>query len=419
MNGGNWDNGAYAGLFCLNVNNAPSNANSNIGARLAMDTLARSGVATAAPTAPYPSGPLSCPALPGEHEQGAAGRMLAASALFERITAWENILAAWHDARRGKRGSEEVRRLELDIEANLISLHEHLLRGTWQPGNPRRFWVRDPKWREITAPPFADRIVHHAIVRVIEPLFERRFIADSYACRKGRGTHAAVMRTQAFLRRAKRRWGGGAYVVKCDVKSYFASIQHDILMRQIERVVECQRTLALLRRVFGGYGFDGVGLPVGALTSQLAANILLDALDHRIKDDWGVREYVRYMDDFILIAPDRETARAWLDAIGDELAALGLRLNPNSGYWPLKRGVDFCGYRIWTTHIRPRQRAIRAWKRRLHALSVKWRMGAVSLARCRAAVMSMLAVMRWANASKTTAALLDRFILTKETRYAI
>lgn len=411
MNGGNWSNGANAGLFYLNVNNAPSNANSNIGARLAMDDSARNGAATAALAAPHPSGSLSCPALLGEHEQGAAGRMLAASALFERITAWENILAAWHDARRGKRGSEEVRRLELDLEANLISLHEHLLRGTWQPGNPRRFWARDPKWREITAPPFADRIVHHAIVRVIESLFERRFIADSYACRKGRGTHAAVMRTQAFLRRAKRRWGGGAYVVKCDVKSYFASIQHDILMRQIERVVECPRTLALLRTVFSGYGFDGVGLPVGALTSQLAANILLDELDHRIKDNWGVREYVRYMDDFVLIAPDRRTARAWLDAIGDELARLGLRLNPKSGYWPIRRGVDFCGYRIYATHIRPRQRAIRAWKSRFRILSAKWRRRQATISACRAAVMSMLAVMRWASARRTTQSILERLVL--------
>ncbi|MEO1750738.1 reverse transcriptase/maturase family protein [Thiofaba sp. EF100] len=411
MNGGNWSNGANAGLFYLNVNNDPSNANSNIGARLAMDIAARSGAATAAPTALHPSGSLSCSAVPGEHQQGAAGGKLAAPTLFERITAWENILAAWHDARKGKRGSEEVRRLELDLEANLVSLHEHLLRGTWQPGEPRRFWVRDPKWREITAPPFTDRIVHHAIVRVIEPLFERRFISDSYACRKGRGTHAAVMRAQAFLRRAKRRWGDGAYVVKCDVKSYFASIQHDILMRQIERVVECRRTLALLRRVFDGYGFDGAWLPVGALTSQLAANILLDALDHRIKDDWGVREYVRYMDDFVLITEDKATAAQLLDAIADELAALGLRLNPKSGYWPIKRGVDFCGYRIFTTHIRPRRRAIRTWKARFRALSAKWRLGMTTMDACRSAVMSMLAVMRWANARRTTQSILQRLVL--------
>ena len=410
MNGGNWDNGANAGLFYLNVNNAPSNANSNIGARLAMDDTARNGAATAALAAPHPSGSRSCPPK-GECEQAGAGQVLASADLFEHITAWDNLIAAWREARRGKRNRPEVRAFEHDLEANLINLHEHLLRGTWKPGEPRRFWVRDPKWREITAPPFPDRIVHHALVRVVEPLFERRFIHDSYACRMGKGTHLAVQRTQYFLRRAKRRWGDAAYIVKIDVKSYFASIDHDILLRRIARVVTCERTLALWRSALSGYGFDGVGLPVGALTSQLAANILLDALDHRIKDDWGVRECVRYMDDMVLVASDKASAVRLLDAITDELAALGLRPNPKSGYWPLKRGVDFCGYRIWTTHIRPRRRAIRTWKARFRRLAGLYARGAATLHCCRDAAMSFLAVMRHANAAVTTRQMLNRFVL--------
>lgn len=131
-----------------------------------------------------------------------AGDLLAPDTLFDRIVAWGNIIAAWQEARKGKRRSAEVRAFESDLESNLVSLHEHLLRGTWQPGQPRRFMVRDPKWREITAPPFADRIVHHAIVRVIEPLFERRFIHDSYACRASKGTHAAVDRLHRYMRGA-------------------------------------------------------------------------------------------------------------------------------------------------------------------------------------------------------------------------
>lgn len=411
MNGGNWSNGANAGLFYLNVNDAPSDANTNIGCRLAMGHSARYGTAKAVPAAPVSSGSPSCP-LAGERQQADAGAgALASAALFDRITDWENLVAAWREARKGKRRSAEVRAFESDLESNLVSLHEHLLHGTWLPGQPRRFWVRDPKWREITAPPFPDRIVHHAIVRVVEPLFERRFIYDSYACRTGKGTHAAVRRMQFFLRRAKRRWGDAAYIVKIDVKSYFASINHDILLRRIARVVTCERTLALWRSALSGYEFDGVGLPVGALTSQLAANILLDALDHRIKDDWGVREYVRYMDDMVLVVPDNAAAARILDDITDELAALGLRMNPKSGYWPLKRGVDFCGYRIWTTHIRPRRRAIRTWKARFRRLAALYARRRVRLRRCREAVMSFLAVMRHANAAVTTKNMLNRFIL--------
>lgn len=411
MNGGNWSNGANAGLFYLNVNNAPSNSNTNIGCRLAMEDWARSDVATAAPTVPHPSGAHSC--LIGDEQKpgDAAGKVPVASPpLFERVVAWDNLVAAYREARKGKRRSPEVAAFDADAFANLVSIHEHLLRGTWQPGQARRFWVRDPKWREITAPPFPDRIVHHAVVRIVEPLFERRFIHDSYACRRGKGTHAAVRRTQSFLRGAARRWDN-PYIVKVDVKSYFASIDHDVLLRQMSHVVRDERLSALLRRVFVAYGFDGVGLPVGALTSQLAANIVLDTIDHRIKDDMGARYYVRYMDDMVAVVPDKAAAQTLLRDIELMLAELGLRVNPKSGIWPAARGVDFCGYRIFASHIRPRKRCLRAWKTRFARLRALYAGGAATLERCRAAVMSFLAVMRHANAWRTSASILNRFIL--------
>lgn len=412
MNGGNWSNGANAGLFYLNVLNAPSNANSNIGCRLAMEDWARSGAATAAPTVPHPSGAHSC--LIGDEQKpgDAAGKVPVASpTLFERITAWDNLVAAYREARKGKRRSPEVAAFDVDAFANLVNIHEHLLRGTWQPGQARRFWVRDPKWREIAAPPFPDRIVHHAIVRIIEPLFERRFIHDSYACRRGKGTHAAVRRTQSFLRGAVRTWPQ-PYIVKVDVKSYFASIDHDVLMERISRVIRDQATLHLLRTIFAGYGFEGgVGLPVGALTSQLAANIMLDAVDHAIKDDLGVRRYVRYMDDMVAVVKDKESAKALLNKIEGLLASMRLRINPKSGIYPAGCGVDFCGYRIRDTHIRPRKRCLRAWKTRFAALRRRYNTGRASLSRCRQYVMSFLAVMRHANAWRTSESILSRFSL--------
>lgn len=412
MNGGYWSAGAHAGLFYLNVNNAPSNANSNIGCRLAMEDWARSGAATAAPTVPHPSGAHSC--LIGDEQKpgDAAGKVPVASpTLFERITAWDNLVAAYREARKGKRRSPEVAAFDVDAFANLVNIHEHLLRGTWQPGQARRFWVRDPKWREIAAPPFPDRIVHHAIVRIIEPLFERRFIHDSYACRRGKGTHAAVRRTQSFLRGAVRTWPQ-PYIVKVDVKSYFASIDHDVLMERISRVIRDQATLHLLRTIFAGYGFEGgVGLPVGALTSQLAANIMLDAVDHAIKDDLGVRRYVRYMDDMVAVVKDKESAKALLNKIEGLLASMRLRINPKSGIYPAGCGVDFCGYRIRDTHIRPRKRCLRAWKTRFAALRRRYNTGRASLSRCRQYVMSFLAVMRHANAWRTSESILSRFSL--------
>ena len=335
---------------------------------------------------------------------------VASPTIFERITAWDNLVAAYREARKGKRRSPEVAAFDVDAFANLVNIHEHLLRGTWRPGVARRFWVRDPKWREITAPPFSDRIVHHAIVRIIEPLFERRFIHDSYACRRGKGTHAAVRRTQSFLRGAVRTWPQ-PYIVKVDVKSYFASIDHDVLLRQMSRVVRDDRVLALLRTVYSGYGFSGVGLPVGALTSQLAANILLDVIDHKVKDDLGVRYYVRYMDDMVAVVSGKNAARSLLGRIALELAALGLRVNPKSGIWPAARGVDFCGYRIRHTHILPRKRCLRAWKKRFAALRRRHESGQATLGQCRQRVMSFLAVMRHANAWRTSESILSRFSL--------
>lgn len=339
-----------------------------------------------------------------------AGDALAPETLFDRIVSWDNLIAAWRQARKGKRSSHEVRVFEIDLESNLVNLHEHLQRGTWRPGEPRRFWVRDPKWREITAPPFADRIVHHAIVRVIEPLFERRFIHDSYACRASKGTHAAVDRLHRYMRGAARRWPN-AYLVRCDISKYFASIRHDILMHTVTRVLPCPRTLALMQSVIGGYGFDGVGLPVGALTSQLLANAMLDPLDHYIKDDLGVRGYVRYMDDFVLIAHDKHAARRLLAQIDGFVSAMGLVLNPKSGIWPLKRGCTFCGYRVLPTHVAVTQAAKRRWRHRLRTTAYEYRRGRIDLSRCRQTVLAVTAVFKHARAARSQAALLSAFVL--------
>jgi retron-type reverse transcriptase len=404
--GGNWGNGANAGLFYLNANNAPSNANSNIGARLANDI------------GQMPHGPRVCGQCQSfgasvqsrhglEDQQPSAGASLADGGLYQRIIAWENLVAAYEEARRGKRYTPEALAFSAHWEERLIELHEHLKWRSWQPGKPRVFTVKDPKWRDITAPPFADRIVHHALVRVVEPLFERRFIFDSYACRKGKGTHAAVHRAQQFLRRAKRNWGDGIYIVHVDVKSYFASIDHGVAEQAIARVIRDQDVLWLWRQIMAGYGFDGgVGLPVGALTSQLVANVVLDRVDHALKDDAGEPYYLRYMDDMVAICRDKAHARAVLERIADECAALKLRLNPKSRYEPWQRGLDFCGYRIWPTHILPRKRNIRRWRRRLRNLRDDYAAGRCDLGAAQQTISSLIAYSRHASASRTLAGLL-------------
>ena len=427
--GGNWDNGANAGLFYANANNAPSNANSNIGARLAKDVFGQKpdGLRSSGQRPSFGARILS-PWL--EDQQPRAASSLSANAargpcerdmpkthnvLYDRIIGFDNLVAAYEEAKRGKRYTPEALQFSADWEARLIEIHEHLKWRTWQPGAPRVFTVKDPKRRDITAPPFADRIVHHALVRVVEPLFERRFIHDSYACRVGKGTHAAVQRTQQFLRRAKRNWGDGIYVIHADVKSYFASIDHGVALGPIARVISDAAVLDLWMRIMRGYGFDGgVGLPVGALTSQLLANIVLDQIDHLFKDRLGEPYYVRYMDDIVIVCRDKAHAKATMQCLDDAICRLRLTLNPKSHYQPWQRGVDFCGYRIWPTHILPRKRNVKRWRDRLRALSEQYADGAVTLDECRQMVASCIAYHAHANAWRTLSGLLADTSFCKE-----
>lgn len=150
--------------------------------------------------------------------------------LWAKLIEFENLYQAFQEARHGKRYRLEVMRFASNLEENLINLQNHLIWKTWTPGKQREFTVFEPKMRMIQAPPFADRVIHHALVRLVDPLFERKFIPDSFACRVDKGTQRAVFRAQHFLRVAKRNWGDKVYVLKADISKYFASIRHDVLM---------------------------------------------------------------------------------------------------------------------------------------------------------------------------------------------
>lgn len=332
--------------------------------------------------------------------------------LFEQITSFDNLWAAYLDARRGKRYRPEVAQFAANLEENLLSLHNHLTWGSWQPGRAREFRVFEPKQRDIQAPPFADRIVHHALVRVVEPLFERRFIHHSYACRVGKGAQRAVHAVQAMIRAEQRR-SARPWIIKADIKSYFASIRHDVLFDAVARVISCRPTIALWRRIARAYGHEaGIGLPVGALTSQLAANVVLDQLDHAITDHAGVGRYVRYMDDTVIVLPSKSAAQAVLVTLEDEVTRLGLRLNPKTRIFPAQQGVDFCGYRAWATHILPRKTNTRRARRDFQRLQAAYAAGLVTLHQVRDRLMSYLAYAKHCSAHALTAGLLDDLVLT-------
>ncbi|MEZ4736655.1 MAG: reverse transcriptase domain-containing protein [Caldilineaceae bacterium] len=278
--------------------------------------------------------------------------------LYPTITAFSNLYTAFRKARQGKRNRPEVAAFEVDLETNLFQLQEELRERAYSPGAYRNFYIRERKLRLISAAPFCDRVVHHALCAVINPIWERRFIHDTYANRAGKGTHKALDRAQHFAR-------GHAYVLQCDVHQFFPAIDHAILYEKLAHRIHDADTLWLIERILaGGAGilapmytmeyFPGDdlfavlrprGLPVGNLTSQSWANIYLDSLDQFVKRELKCRAYLRYADDFLLFHNDKAQLHAWKDAVQEHLAGLRLCLNGRrSVVYPTHTGIPFWAF---------------------------------------------------------------------------
>ena len=333
--------------------------------------------------------------------------------LWPSITSWENLHSAYLEARKGKRYTAGVMNYTEHLEENLTNLQNHLAWKTWQPGDFRSFWVYEPKKRMIQAPCFADRAAHHALYRVVFPLFERKFIRHSYACRKGKGTLAASNALTVMLRKAQTKWGK-VYALKCDISRYFPSVHHNILTSILQRTIRDQNVLWMCETALKCCGFSGRGMPIGSLTSQLFANVYLDQLDHYIKDGLGESFYVRYMDDFIILGKDKGTLKNDLIRIGSYLdEKLGLKLNPKTTIVPASQGLYFAGYRHWTTHRLPRKINVKRAKKRFARISRLYSTGKIGLEKVRSIVMSFLGYMQHCKSHKTTTSTLARLSLVK------
>lgn len=317
-------------------------------------------------------------------------------------------MGAYHDARKGKRYRPEVAKYHANLEENILNLHNHLVWGTWMLSAPRVFTVLEPKMRLITAPRFEDRIVHHAIVRKVTPLFHNRFIGRSYACIKGRGAHKAIKDLQLAMRKVNRQYKS-PYVVQADIKKFFASIDHKALDRQIGKTITCRKTRQLWRRIIKGYGFGNshCGIPVGALTSQLSGNIALDPIDHLMTDDFGVAYYARYMDDIIILCRSKQEAQEMLRRLNIGVSAISLTLNPKTQIRSLSQGIDWCGYRIWSTHILPRKRNIKRMKRQISREVRRYRQGRSSTKGLRMRINSLIAYTKHCNSHNLISKILE------------
>lgn len=287
--------------------------------------------------------------------------------LVEAMADYGNVQKAYNKARKCKRYRKDVLIFTKDKEENLETVRNDILGLSYEPSEYRYFKVYEPKERQIMALPFYDRVVQHTINNVLEPIFNQRFIFHSYACRKTKGMHAASDTLQEWLYEwQKFHPDQPLYAIKADIHHYFQSINHDVLKAEIRKVIKDAGALVLIDRIIDHNGQmpGGVGIPVGNLTSQLFANIYLNKLDQYIKHTLGAKYYMRYMDDFILLSPDKEQLRRWLADIERFLRdELKLELNPKTTILAAKNGIDFVGYKHRATHRKVRPDSVKRIKK--------------------------------------------------------
>lgn len=279
--------------------------------------------------------------------------------LFEQIVSFPNLLSAAYKAAQNKHNKPDVARFFFYLEQELFALQHQLQTHSYVPGKYHTFYVHDPKKRLISAAPFRDRVVHHALCNIIEPIFERSFNADSYANRCGKGTHAAILRCQHYAKQYP-------YVLKCDIRKFFPSIDHDILKIALRRKIACRQTLWLIDLIIDNsnpqdehiayFAADDLftpfnrrrGLPIGNLTSQFWANVYLNQFDHFVKQQLKAKGYVRYVDDFLLFAESPQILHQCKKRIIHFLSQLRLLLHPNKTHiHATQKGIPFLGFRIF------------------------------------------------------------------------
>lgn len=338
-----------------------------------------------------------------------AGQIWIAS-MYAQICSWNNLLLAFQKASRGKRSRPAAAAFEHRLEENLLDLQADLLNFTYRPGPYDSFYIHEPKQRLISAAPFRDRVVHHALCNLIEPVFERSFIFDSYANRIGKGTHRALNRAQQYARRYP-------YVLQCDIRQYFPSIDHAILENLLAQKLKDPAVLWLCRQIMQSgvgvlsdvynqvyYPGDNLlsalrprGLPIGNLTSQFWANVYLNKFDHFIKQNLHCPAYIRYVDDFLLFAHTQPILWKYKSALQQQLDRLRLCLHAGACPYPVTEGIPFLGFRIHPIWRRLKRRKGIYFCRQYRLKQHQYQHGLITLSTLTASTRGWINHVRYAN----------------------
>ncbi len=310
--------------------------------------------------------------------------------VWSDIISFDNLLLAYRKARRGKQHKMNVATFSLNLESELFTLQQELQTGNYQPSNYHLFTIYERKPRVIAAAKFRDRVVHHALLNIIEPLIDKEFIADSYANRKGKGVHRAVDRYQNWAKRYR-------YVLKMDILQYFPSIDHILLKDKLKNYIQEVKVLNLFNKIIDTspvvaiqpqwYEGDDLltpverrkGIPIGNLTSQFLANLYLDDFDDYVTEILKIPAYIRYVDDFVILTDDKKQLHWMREQIRNCLAIQRLCLHPRKAHiTPTSQGLDFLGYRVFPTFRRLRNDNGHRFARRLRHLSQAYQQNKVT-----------------------------------------
>lgn len=283
---------------------------------------------------------------------------------FEQIISLDNLLSAWQEFLPGKRSKPDVQEFDFRLMDNLLDLHQELKERGYRHGGYEHFKINDPKPRDIHKASVRDRLLHHAIYRVLYPYFDSRFIPDSFSCRLRKGTHKAINRFRAFAYKVSKNDTQHCFVLKCDIRKFFASIDHQTLKNILFRHITDQETIRLLGNVIDSFP---QGIPLGNLTSQLLANVYMNEFDQLVKHHLKAKYYIRYADDFVFMSEDRKYLEGLLDQIQKFLRdKLKLKLHPDKVYIKtFSSGLDFLGWVHFTDHRVLRRATRRRLRRRL------------------------------------------------------
>jgi len=311
--------------------------------------------------------------------------------MYEVIISLENLFSAWEEFLKGKRKRKDVQEFSENLSSNIYNLHLDLVNLTYTHGTYQAFNISDPKPRNIHKATVRDRLLHHAIYRILYPYFDKKFIFDSYSCRLKKGTHKAINQFRKYYWKVSKNNTKQCWVLKGDIKKFFASIDHGVLLQILKKHISDQDTIWLLERII--YSFETVsnkGLPLGNLTSQLFVNIYMNEFDQFMKHKMKVKYYIRYADDFVILSPDKDALIINVRYIVHFLShRLKLTLHPNKVFIKtFSSGIDFLGWIHFSDH-----RVLRMTTKRRMIKNLSRNSSEESL-------VSYLGMLRWGNTRK-------------------